>query len=33
MRRIATAQTVGAYLFNTGILALVVNMAAGFAPH
>ncbi len=33
MRRIATVQTVGAYLFNTGILALVVNMAAGFAPH
>ena len=33
MRRIATVQTVGAYLFNTGILALAVNMAAGFVPH
>ncbi|MDP4003640.1 DUF1345 domain-containing protein [Methylobacterium sp. NEAU K] len=32
MRRIATAQTVCAYLFNTGILALAVNMAAGMVP-
>ncbi|WP_375456308.1 DUF1345 domain-containing protein [uncultured Methylobacterium sp.] len=30
MRRIATVQTVYAYLFNTGVLALAVNMAAGF---
>ena len=33
MRRIATVQTVCAYLFNTGILAIAVNMAAGFVPH
>lgn len=33
MRRIATVQTVWAYLFNTCVLALAVNMAAGFAPH
>ena len=33
MRRIATVQTVWAYLFNTGVLALAVNMAAGFVPH
>lgn len=33
MRRIATVQTVYAYLFNTGVLALAVNMAAGFAGH
>jgi uncharacterized membrane protein len=33
MRRIATVQTVYAYLFNTGVLALAVNMAAGFVGH
>lgn len=33
MRRIATVQTVWAYLFNTCVLALAVNMAAGLAPH
>ncbi|MFD0934475.1 DUF1345 domain-containing protein, partial [Methylobacterium trifolii] len=33
MRRIATVQTVYAYFFNTGVLALAVNMAAGFVPH
>lgn len=33
MRRIATVQTAWAYLFNTGILALAVNMAAGLVPH
>ena len=33
MRRIATVQTVYAYLFNTGVLALAVNMAAGFVEH
>lgn len=32
-RRIVTAQTVYAYLFNTSVLALAVNMAAGFAQH
>lgn len=33
MRRIVTAQTVYAYFFNTSLLALAVNMAAGFAQH
>ena len=33
MRRIATVQTVYAYFFNTSVLALAVNMAAGFAQH
>ncbi|GLS46597.1 putative membrane protein [Methylobacterium brachythecii] len=33
MRRIATVQTVYAYFFNTSILALAINMAAGFAQH
>lgn len=33
MRRIATVQTVYAYLFNTSVLALAVNLAAGFAQH
>ena len=32
MRRIATVQTVWAYLFNTVVLALAVNMASGFVP-
>ena len=31
MRRLATVQTVYAYLFNTSVLALAINMAAGFA--
>jgi uncharacterized membrane protein len=30
MRRIVTVHTVYAYLFNTGVLALAINMAAGF---
>ncbi|GJE01682.1 hypothetical protein GMJLKIPL_3616 [Methylobacterium isbiliense] len=30
MRRVATVQTVYAYFFNTSVLALAVNMAAGF---
>lgn len=34
MRRLVTVQTVYAYLFNTTVLALGINMAAGFAqPH
>ncbi|WP_336485932.1 DUF1345 domain-containing protein [Methylobacterium nigriterrae] len=33
MRRIATVQTVYAYFFNTSVLALAINMAAGFAQH
>lgn len=33
MRRIVTVQTVYAYFFNTSVLALAVNMAAGFAQH
>lgn len=33
MRRIATIQTIYAYFFNTSVLALAVNMAAGFAQH
>ena len=33
MRRIATVQTIYAYFFNTSLLALAVNMAAGFAQH
>ena len=31
MRRVATVQTVYAYFFNTSVLALAINMAAGFA--
>ncbi|MBX9933086.1 MAG: DUF1345 domain-containing protein [Methylobacterium sp.] len=31
MRRLVTVQTVYAYLFNTSVLALGINMAAGFA--
>lgn len=31
MRRIATVQTVYAYFFNTSLLALAINMAAGIA--
>lgn len=33
MRRIATMQTLYAYFFNTSLLALAVNMAAGLAQH
>jgi uncharacterized membrane protein len=33
MRRIVTVQTIYAYFFNTSLLALAVNMAAGFAQH
>ena len=33
MRRIATVQTIYAYFFNTSVLALAINMAAGFAQH
>ncbi|GEP09620.1 DUF1345 domain-containing protein [Methylobacterium gnaphalii] len=33
MRRIATVQTIYAYFFNTSILALAINMAAGFVQH
>lgn len=33
MRRIATVQTVYAYFFNTSVLALAINMAAGLASH
>ncbi|TNC08778.1 DUF1345 domain-containing protein [Methylobacterium terricola] len=33
MRRIATVQTIYAYFFNTSVLALAVNMAAGLAQH
>lgn len=33
MRRIVTVQTIYAYLFNTTVLALGINMAAGFAQH
>ena len=33
LRRIVTVQTVYAYVFNTSVLALAVNMAAGFAQH
>ncbi|SDA12419.1 Protein of unknown function [Methylobacterium sp. UNC378MF] len=33
MRRIATLQTLYAYFFNTSLLALAVNMAAGLAQH
>lgn len=31
MRRVVTVQTVYAYFFNTTVLALAINMAAGFA--
>lgn len=31
MRRVATVQTVYAYVFNTSVLALAINMAAGLA--
>jgi uncharacterized membrane protein len=30
MRRIVTMHTIYAYLYNTGVLALAINMAAGF---
>ena len=33
MRRIVTVHAVYAYFFNTSVLALAVNMAAGFAQH
>ena len=33
MRRVVTAQGAYAFLFNTSILALAVNMAAGLAQH
>lgn len=33
MRRIVTVQTVYAYFFNTSVLALAINMAAGLAAH
>ena len=33
MRRIATVQTIYAYFFNTSVLALAINMAAGVAQH
>ena len=33
MRRVVTVQTVYAYLFNTSVLALAINMAAGAAQH
>ncbi|WP_250645691.1 DUF1345 domain-containing protein [Methylobacterium durans] len=33
MRRIATLQTIYAFFFNTSILALGINLAAGFAQH
>ena len=33
MRRIATVQTIYAYFFNTSLLALAINMAAGLAQH
>ncbi|GJD53120.1 hypothetical protein OPKNFCMD_5891 [Methylobacterium crusticola] len=33
MRRIVTAHTVYTYFFNTSLLALAINMAAGLAQH
>lgn len=33
MRRVVTVQTIYAYLFNTSVLALAINMAAGVAQH
>ncbi|GJD32489.1 hypothetical protein PMNALOAF_3765 [Methylobacterium adhaesivum] len=33
MRRVVTVQTLYAYLFNTSVLALAINMAAGVAQH
>ncbi|MCJ2036495.1 DUF1345 domain-containing protein [Methylobacterium sp. J-068] len=33
MRRVATVQTIYAYVFNTSVLALAINMAASVAQH